>query len=364
MSLGTAANTRVANELGSASAPAARNVARAAIIFGVCQQLALGSTMFGLRRRLPRLFTTEQDVIDGVAHVLPVVAVGHVTDGLVAVMANIMRGSGHQTLGAALNLLSYWCVGLPIALLTAFHLHFGVIGEWLGLASATILQSSILSFVLSRFDWQQEVERAQALVAAGDAGSLASSLSHAAPPLLHSQGASASIVTAAALADIAAERDALREPLLLHEASTDPQPPLVSNIYSGVSASSGPAAGSARGFSSSSAGDGAAIMFSPGKRPNASASSGGGSASARLRRAPPRTASGNLRPLLLQRVLSGGGTMQRSASGLGPVMATGLPSDLDFTADDELESAGPSTTAGQTIDEEAAPSPPHGSAPC
>lgn len=71
---------------------------------------------------------------------MPVLAVSCIGDGLIAVMAGVLRGSGRQSLGAALNLVGYWCVGCPVALLLGFHFRLDVMGFWMGLASATSLQ--------------------------------------------------------------------------------------------------------------------------------------------------------------------------------------------------------------------------------
>lgn len=68
-------------------------------------------------------------------------------------------------MGACLNLVSYWCLGAPVALLLGFRAHMGVTGFWLGIATATLAQAGVLVLVLSRFDWQLEVARARALAA-------------------------------------------------------------------------------------------------------------------------------------------------------------------------------------------------------
>jgi hypothetical protein len=61
-------------------------------------------------------------------------------DGLVALLGSVLRAAGRQSLGAALNLLGYWVVGLPIALALGFPLQMGVVGMWVGLASCAAVQ--------------------------------------------------------------------------------------------------------------------------------------------------------------------------------------------------------------------------------
>ncbi|KAG2444666.1 hypothetical protein HXX76_001410 [Chlamydomonas incerta] len=165
MSIGTAANTRVANELGAGCAAGARRAARVAIACGLCVQLCVSVFLYTGRHTVVKMFTTQADIVYHVGRIMPVLAVSCIGDGLIAVMAGVLRGSGRQSLGAALNLVGYWGVGCPVALLLGFHFHLDVMGFWMGLASATSLQAVILACVLSRFSWPAEVARAARLVA-------------------------------------------------------------------------------------------------------------------------------------------------------------------------------------------------------
>ncbi len=71
---------------------------------------------------------------------MPVLAASAVGDGLVAVLGGVLRGSGRQSWGAVLNLVGYWLVGCPTAVLLGFKAHWDVVGFWCGLATATSLQ--------------------------------------------------------------------------------------------------------------------------------------------------------------------------------------------------------------------------------
>ena len=51
-----------------------------------------------------------------------------------------MRGCGRQLLASGLNLVSYWGLGLPLALVLGLHLGLGVQGLWYGLATTTSVQ--------------------------------------------------------------------------------------------------------------------------------------------------------------------------------------------------------------------------------
>ena len=55
-------------------------------------------------------------------------------------MAGILRGSGRQALGAVINFVAYYVIGLPLGISLAFAAHLGALGMWIGLATANALQ--------------------------------------------------------------------------------------------------------------------------------------------------------------------------------------------------------------------------------
>ena len=55
-------------------------------------------------------------------------------------ITGVIRGCGRQMLAAQCNLVNYWFIGIPIAVVLAFHFHLGVAGLWTGLLVATSIQ--------------------------------------------------------------------------------------------------------------------------------------------------------------------------------------------------------------------------------
>jgi len=78
---------------------------------------------------------------------------------------SVLRAAGRQGLGAGLNIVAYWVVGVPLSALFGLHLDMGVNGFWLGLLLTSSSQAVVQLLVLARFDWQEEVRRAAKLVA-------------------------------------------------------------------------------------------------------------------------------------------------------------------------------------------------------
>ena len=106
-----------------------------------------------VRRIWPAAFSDDQAVIDLVAQVLlliaflqvhtppslslPVLYTLHsphpkIFDGMGGVTTGILRGCGLQKIGAIVNLVAYYALGVPGGAVLAFQAGLGIIGLWLG----------------------------------------------------------------------------------------------------------------------------------------------------------------------------------------------------------------------------------------
>jgi MATE family multidrug resistance protein len=73
-------------------------------------------------------------------------------DGLQVLATGALRGVGDTRTPMMWNLVGHWGLGLPVAYLAAFHLGWGVVGLWVGLA----LGLTVCGVVLLRV-WQVRV---------------------------------------------------------------------------------------------------------------------------------------------------------------------------------------------------------------
>lgn len=55
-------------------------------------------------------------------------------------LAGVLRGCGRQKIGAIINLVMYWGIGLPFSCVLAFRMGLGAMGLWTGLACTASLQ--------------------------------------------------------------------------------------------------------------------------------------------------------------------------------------------------------------------------------
>lgn len=113
-----------------------------------------------LRSYIPRLFSSDPEVVEIVAQVLPLCAAFQLFDALAANCNGILRGLGRQEVGGYIQLFLYYVVAMPLSMTTTFVLGWGVMGLWTGVALTLGLVSLIEGIFISRANWNRSVEEA------------------------------------------------------------------------------------------------------------------------------------------------------------------------------------------------------------
>ncbi|KAG2485830.1 hypothetical protein HYH03_015413 [Edaphochlamys debaryana] len=170
-SISSATSTRIANALGKGDAAGARRLAFTSLGLALVTQSLIGLAAFSYRSDLVGLMTSQQEVLELAGAVMPVLALCFVFDGQNAVLSSVLRGAGRQWLGAGCNLVGWWGVGVPLAYYLALPCHMGVQGLWGGFATASALQACVQWAVVSRLDWDVEVQRAKEMLVSTTGGS-------------------------------------------------------------------------------------------------------------------------------------------------------------------------------------------------
>lgn len=129
-----------------------------AVVIGLFNVILLSA----LKDYIPRLFTSDQEVISIVSEILPLCAAFQLFDAIAANCNGILRGLGRQEVGGYVQLFCYYVIAMPISMGTAFGLHWGLWGLWTGVAIALALVAMIEFTYLYRTDWQRSVQEAVA----------------------------------------------------------------------------------------------------------------------------------------------------------------------------------------------------------
>lgn len=131
--IGSAAATRVGWSIGREDTPSARRAGLTAFA-SVVVFMSFGALFFvALPTQLAALMSSDAQVIATSAALFVVVAFFQVSDGVQAVGAGVLRGTGDTTFTFWANIVGHWCVGLPVAVALGVWGPWGVVGLWWGL---------------------------------------------------------------------------------------------------------------------------------------------------------------------------------------------------------------------------------------
>ncbi|CAN7009771.1 unnamed protein product [Brassica oleracea var. botrytis] len=154
--LSGAASTRVSNELGGGNPKMAKLAVRVVLSIAILESILVGSVLILIRKIWGFAYSSDPQVVNFVASMLPILALGHCLDSFQSVLSGVARGCGWQKIGAVVNLGSYYLVGIPVGLLLGFHFRLGGRGLWLGIICALIVQGVCLSIITFLTNWDEE----------------------------------------------------------------------------------------------------------------------------------------------------------------------------------------------------------------
>lgn len=131
--IAAATTIRISHEYGRRNLPQLRQAARASYHIGVAWNVFTAIVFIALREYIPRIFTSDPEVIRMASHLMVFVAVFQVSDGLQVITVGILRGIQDVKSIMKIALLSYIVISLPLGYLLAFPLRIGPGGLWIGI---------------------------------------------------------------------------------------------------------------------------------------------------------------------------------------------------------------------------------------
>lgn len=114
--VGVASSPRIGNLLGARMPSHAKMSANASVFLATVYGTIILAILLGARYKVGYLFSDEPAVVELVGHVLPYVAAFQIADGWAQSTGGILRGIGKQHVGAAVNLIAYYLLALPMGI--------------------------------------------------------------------------------------------------------------------------------------------------------------------------------------------------------------------------------------------------------
>ena len=148
LGMGIAACSIIGNSLGANRPRVAKEVGKIAMAANCFIEIIVGGVIYYTGRQVTRIFTRDEVVEDMVASCLGVMWVFVFFDGLQGVASGVLRGCGKQSIGAIINVIAFYLIGIPLAYLLAFKMDIGVGGLIKGISFASLFQCCVLLYFL------------------------------------------------------------------------------------------------------------------------------------------------------------------------------------------------------------------------
>ncbi|KAI5478829.1 Multi antimicrobial extrusion protein family protein [Pseudohyphozyma bogoriensis] len=172
MSLSITSSVRVGNLIGAQKPRMVKQSSRIAILFSASIGFTNSVALFFCRNVWGKLFTSDGEVISRVATVLPLVALFQLGDSVSGCGGGILRGAGRATLGAVINIISYYGFCLPIGLSLCFYgPKLGLEGLWIGLCCGLMSAAAFMTVFVWKMDWPLECRKSELLLSGNKSSS-------------------------------------------------------------------------------------------------------------------------------------------------------------------------------------------------
>lgn len=167
--IGIASSTRIANFLGAGLGNAAKRSTQVSLAFGFLISLLNCAFVLVFRNAIPRLFTNDRDVIETVDAVIFLLALMQISDANNANSAGCLRGQGQTKIGGIVNLVSYYVIGIPMAIYLSFYSPWkgSLHGLWIGTTVALTIIGVVQSYYALFADFDHLVAEAEKRTQAG-----------------------------------------------------------------------------------------------------------------------------------------------------------------------------------------------------
>jgi len=124
----------------------ARRAAGAGVLLGVGFMTFTAVFFLMFPEFLARVYTDEAEVVALAALLIPLAGVFQIFDGLQVVASGVLRGVGDTRSPMIVNLLGFWCLGMPVSVWLGFRTTAGAVGLWWGLVVGLAAVAGFLLF--------------------------------------------------------------------------------------------------------------------------------------------------------------------------------------------------------------------------
>ena len=145
LAVGTATSVRVGRAIGREDVQATRRSGLTGICLGGAFMFLCALAMWIFPETLVRIMTSDPEVSPLAVGLIRIAGVFQVFDGIQVVSSGALRGAGMTRWALGANIVAYWIVGFPVALILGLGYNQGPHGLWWGLTAGLALAAAILT---------------------------------------------------------------------------------------------------------------------------------------------------------------------------------------------------------------------------
>jgi len=146
LGISQATAVRVGQGVGRGDPPGARRAAGAGLALGMAFMAGAAALFLLVPEALARVYSGEVEVVALAATLIPLAGVFQVFDGIQVVSTGVLRGVADTRSPMIVNLLGFWCIGMPVSAWLGFRTDAGPVGLWWGLVLGLAAVAVILLF--------------------------------------------------------------------------------------------------------------------------------------------------------------------------------------------------------------------------
>jgi MATE family multidrug resistance protein len=144
LGVSSAAAVIVGHAVGRGDADGVRRATLASLAVGAGFMVGTAVLFIAAPELLAGLYTPDALVLALAALLLPIAGVFQVFDGVQVVAIGLLRGLGETRTPMIVNIVGFWCIGVPVSLWLGFGLDYGAVGLWWGLVAGLMIVAVFL----------------------------------------------------------------------------------------------------------------------------------------------------------------------------------------------------------------------------
>ncbi len=153
MGMGTATSALVGNSIGERSLANAKKYCLVGVFFTASVIVLIQLPVLMFRNQLVGLFTKDQAVTNRLLSMMFLVTFRELFDGMQCTLGRTLIGMGRQAYASRVNLVVYYLIMVPLAIVFGYSMGYGVKGVWIATTISAIIVTACFAVLIMIQDW-------------------------------------------------------------------------------------------------------------------------------------------------------------------------------------------------------------------